>query len=863
MRDSFHTIGEWLRAGADAELDLSGFTRNERRLVRVVQELLSGASTTGAGDLVAATRQVLRVEQERQHRVPQTFVLPQGDPWPGAEDWDAAGCHVEDCGTRFRVEAHPWMPSWLQCGVDLSVDGASYAELQRRLPCEVLGDPLLAQVQCKNYRNAGQREAIRAVLSAPPSSTLVVVLPTGAGKSLCAHLPAVLSAKSLGTAVVIVPTTSLALDQERALQALFPYPTAFVAARSEDEQLRNREIWRRIHDGTQKIVFTSPESAIQALAGPIYSAASKGLIDTVVIDEAHMVDAWGDDFRSAFQELAGFRTDLLRCSAKPFPTLLLTATLTEPSLDSLETLFGEPGPFKLLASVQLRPEPSYWSVYCADFTQKQVRVIEAVRNLPRPLILYATRRVDADHWLLTLRSLGFRRSEIVTGETPNDQRLSVLKKWRDDSIDIVVATSAFGLGVDKDNVRTVVHACVPESVDRFYQEVGRSGRDGNASISLVAYTKADWIQARNLSEKRLISLDRGLERWLSMFQKAEMLPGGRFRVPVDAVPSFSEGDIDMRNSYNVAWNLRTLTLMARAALLRLDGEPPPTYKTVSDGADKGFDVVKRISEQSPDIEQYRNRRIVKILDQYHLSEDAWSDKVAPLRVSARHFSQRNLELMRQVLSGQECISRALSETYSIAAKPGRGGVAVEASCGGCAGCRNAGTGPFCGSVHAPWPVWRKESLIGDVLRSMLSRNSMLAIFYEDGRGREWKRHRSEVVLWLAGQGVRNIVAPRELLEEWQTLDWKSNLVFFTALDELVVPRLPWLPTMIYHPTNLPAPPDFYRRSSRGMRQTESPPVTVVLFPRTAVDPRATHRVLMDVWPERSVTLQELRSKEAI
>lgn len=857
-------IGEWLRSGAGSEIDLSGVTRNERRLVVVVQELLSGAVTTGRGDMVVAARQLLRVEEERQSGVSQRFVVPQGSPWPTVEEWEAAGCQVEDYGTRLHVAAQPWVPSWLVRGVEGSVDGPSYAESLRRLPCEVLGDPFLKRLGYKSYRNAGQREAVRGALTAPPSSTLIVVLPTGAGKSLCAHLPAALSTKKLGTTVVIVPTTALALDQEQAVRAVFPDPTAFVSGRSDHEKLRNREIWRRVQDGTQKIVFTSPESAIQSLAGAIYSAASKGLIDTLVIDEAHMVDAWGDDFRSAFQELAGFRSDLLRYSAKPFPTLLLTATLTEPCLDSLETLFGQPGPFKLLASVQLRPEPSYWFARCVDSSQKQERVIEAVQNLPRPLILYVTRRADAENWLATLISAGFRRSAIVTGETPNDQRLRVLNRWREESIDIVVATSAFGLGVDKDNVRTVIHACVPESVDRFYQEVGRSGRDGNASVSLVAYTNADWSQARQLSKKRLISLDRGRERWLSMFHRAELLADGRFRIPVDAVPSFSEGDIDMRNSYNVAWNLRTLTLMARAGLLRLDGEPPPTYRKTTDTADDKAESTEKESQQTLDIERYRNRRIVKILDQHHLTEDVWAEKVGPLRKSAHRFSQRNLGLLKDALSGQECISAVLSETYSIPAKPGRSGVAVEISCGGCPFCRSMGSKPYCGSIHAPWPVWRRTFPVGDVLRSMLSRHNMLAIFYEAGRGREWNRHRNAVVLWLAAQGIRSVVAPRELLEEWLTLDWKSYLVCFTAIDELVMPRLPWLPTMVFHPTNLPAPAGLYRRDHGGTKDDgDLSQTTVVLFPRTTVDPAAPHRMLMDVWPERGVNFQELRSKEAI
>jgi superfamily II DNA helicase RecQ len=307
-----------------------------------------------------------------------------------------AGFQVDETGGHLRLEARSWTPSWLDSSDDSGVDGFASAAVNRRSSIEALGDPFLSRLGFSTYRSPGQREALRAVLTAPPGSTLLIVLPTGSGKSLCAQLPAILTAHSPGTIIVIVPTTALALDQERALGSALPHPLAYLGSRTQEDKARNRDIRKRIRDGSQKILFCSPESAMVGLASSLYAASAAGLLDMFVVDEAHMVDEWGDDFRSAFQELGGLRLDLLRKSPKPFRTALLTATLTQSTLETLETLFGTPGPFKLLASVQLRPEPSFWFAHCSNSNEKEIKVLEAIRHLPRPLILYTTTRDDAN-----------------------------------------------------------------------------------------------------------------------------------------------------------------------------------------------------------------------------------------------------------------------------------------------------------------------------------------------------------------------------------------------------------------------------------------------------------------------------------
>ena len=203
-------------------------------------------------------------------------------------------------------------------------------------------------------------------------------------------------------------------------------------------------------------------------------------------------------------------------------TLLLSATLTPYSLEVLYDLFGVPGPIHQVHAVRLRPEPSYWISHAPDEFAQQACIHDALDHLPRPLILYTTRPIEAVEWFHRLRSRGHLRLGLIHGKTDRSSRTDELRRWNRDEIDIMVATSAFGLGVDKPDVRAVVHATCPEDIDRYYQDVGRGGRDGFASVSLLVWTDKDARNARRLALPTFIGVERGIERWTAMFRKAEL-----------------------------------------------------------------------------------------------------------------------------------------------------------------------------------------------------------------------------------------------------------------------------------------------------------------------------------------------------
>ena len=792
---------------------------------------------------MAALRHLLRWEYERGG-MPNRLV-PSRRPWPSVEEWLDAGFNdVFDYDESHRqIHAAPWIPDWLGQSEGPSIDRPLVAEeLRRHMPCAE-ADPFLAQVGFSSYRSPGQREAVRSVLTAPPGSTLTVLLPTGGGKSLCAHLPALLDEGAVaGLVLTIVPTVALALDQQERLKPIIPHPTAYVGATTEEERDINRTIRGRIRDGTQRILFTSPESVLQSLASSLYFAAQRGLVKLLVIDEAHMVEHWGDEFRSAFQEITAIRTDLLRHAGDtPFRTLLLTATLTESGLDSLQTLFGDPGPFALISAAQLRPEPAFWSSYCASDEIKSTRLFDAIRHLPRPLILYTTLVSDAKRWHSVLRTRGYLRTGLMTGQTGRSERLDLLARWRDDEIDIMVATSAFGLGVDKNDVRVVIHACVPENLDRYYQEVGRGGRDGLASISLVLYTAGDLKWAKNV--RKLISLELGQERWKAMVLNWQPIGYGRYRVPIDVAPAYSP---NAQSDYNVAWNLRTLTLMARAGVIALDAEAPPTV-----GADPDMSESEVSTKYAESLREYRNHRIVRPLIDDHQSEAVWSTRVGPLRDSSYASAGRSFQLMRAVLQGRRCVGEEFVELYRIPSSGSRRGVNVTESCGGCRVCRENGITPYEMEAAAPWSPWKAHDEVGAGLASEFGTQRTLALFHNGFSEQRQERRLAHFVEWLGYQGVRNIVCPTVLHEPIRNRlrQFGTPVFLFARYDPLYLQPFATMVIIIDHLQTRDLQEVLHAQRNR-----------ILLLPESIRDPDAPHRRLQDVLSCRTYSFDEFLSR---
>ena len=660
----FAAVVELLEAWPDLPAGLPEVDSSvANRLLDALQGLCTGSGAVGPWDVAGLVSHLLRREALLRSDATLTLTVPRGGGWPdAAETWREFCCTpVLTTGTSFRLQPATWRPGWLEDQPAEGVLAPVLREDLRREEQPVLADPMLRETLGRGfYLGRGQRAAVRGALLMKPGASLLAVLPTGGGKSLAAFAPALLSAETGGVVLVVVPTVALALDQEKRAAALFSgmnHVSAW-AYHGGLEAEEKRLLRQRIRDGRQPIVFASPEAIFGSLRATLLAATRAGALRYFVIDEAHLVSQWGDDFRPEFQALSGIRQFLLAaCPPETrFRTVLLTATLTEESWWTLRTLFGGDD-LEVCAALNLRPEPDFWCTQVDDADARVAPVLELARVLPRPFILYTSTREDADAWSVRLKGAGLRRVGTVHGGTNTAVRQDVILEWNDQQLDVVVATSAFGLGMDQSDVRAVVHACVPETVDRFYQEVGRGGRDGRAALSVLVHQPGDLDLARSLSSRRIIGVEKGFARWRAMHAAAsDLREDDSFLVPLDARHAGVRGDTDA----NEAWNLRTLVLMARAGLLELQAHLPPPIEPGEGESQEAF-------ETRFQAEYARHMRLcrVKPLSTLHLDAATWKAAVEPVRRATKSADQEAHQRVRDLLRGDVDFASIFQRVYTV------------------------------------------------------------------------------------------------------------------------------------------------------------------------------------------------------
>lgn len=729
---------------------LNGGPGNWQAVSPSVERLRSALGTQRSTrlDLAVLLRQALRFEHARRGYSVSPSVLVTHRRFAAFDAWPSVGLEASSSPEGPWISAVPWRPAWLAAGGDEGVDGRAASETVCREfnGVNALGDPFLQSVGRVSYRSPGQRSAVRAALSTPPGGTLVIALPTGEGKSMIFQLAQAIGfTRSMqtsgpGVTLVIVPTVALGVNHE--LEAVTVCKLAKPLAFQGGNDAQNARIAERIADGSQGLCFASPEAACGTLRWALRRAAEAGHLRALVVDEAHLVDQWGTGFRTEFQELSGLRRELI-AAAQPdqrMRTLLLSATLTDSSLETLRSLFGTDGVFESIAAVQLRPEPDYWVAPVAGPQARIDQVMEALHHAPRPAVLYVTKVKDAEDWHGRLLAAGFGRTRMLHGKTGREQRERIVDEWRTGEVDIVVGTSAFGLGIDYAHARSVLHACVPETLDRFYQEVGRGGRDGRASLSLIAATPRDFVHAAAINKQKVISIRRGLERWTTMFERKLTLSSGRYAVRIDGRPGSSEADIDQFGDSNTDWNLRTLALMARAGLIRLMGSPYPRVEQIGDWLE------------------------IDILSQEHLDPAIWQQRVEPVRREGWIANDKNLALMRRFIDQSGCPAEILEDLYG----PHR----VGRVCSRCHLCRDE---PACrrparpvGEPRSPWP-----GPTNPALSRLLGADGRLLVTYEQDQVSAKASRR----LGTAFQKLQQMDVVKLLVLGEQPFDMKRVLAF--------------------------------------------------------------------------------------
>ena len=816
---AFQGIAVQLRDGTEPEAPIA-----HPGLARLSQALhcrfASGVGRPSELDLVVLVRQALRFHelQVPGAGLPRLWA-PSGQGWPSAELWAQVGVTARSEEGGFIVQARPWLPAWLPNATPEGVDAASAGENQMRASDSVPGDPFLRRFAGhESYRTPGQRSAVRAAFSTPPGATLLVCLPTGDGKSYVFQLVASIGYGANdglpGVTLVVTPTVALAMDHQRAAKELCfaGHLLAYTGGMPAEERM---DMNGRIRDGTQGLCFASPEAACGPLRPALMAAAAAGFLRTVVVDEAHLVDAWGANFRASFQVLSGLRAEFLKTAPVPSRprTFLLSATLTPATVETLRTLFpGDPADgagFGLVSAAQLRPEIEYWVAKPTVAAERARRVVEALFHMPRPAILYVTEVAHAKRWYKELCTLGFQRLGMMTGRSSPEERRSVIQGWREKQLDLVVGTSAFGLGIDNPNVRTVIHACVPETLDRFYQEVGRSGRDGYSAASIIIPTREygtpardDYDTAEGLNQRRLLTVATAHRRWSAMFNRRDRQFEGddTFRLRVDGPPGSESEYIDMVGEMNTEWNVRALTLMANAGIIELLG-PASIVGNFKDIQQQEADGVAVEAESAKRIEQFQRIRVV---EPRHLDCALWRELVEPHRQGMEAAHGANLKRMFRFLGAKECAADTLAPVYQLewltGGTEGALAVRVATACGGCPNCRASGrqreTEPAQNAKH-PWPP---ASRILPPASELVDGGNRVVVFYSDELNARTLRRWTESLAVLVSCGVRNLIAlPGAPIIPAAVQDKVPSVALFTA--DSLPPRdyLPPGPTTVIVP----------------------------------------------------------------
>ncbi len=315
-----------------------------------------------------------------------------------------------------------------------------------------------------------QEEVIDSIIAGRDTLAL---LPTGGGKSLCYQLPALMLE---GTCIVISPLLALMRDQVIQLKNI-GIEAEYLSSELEENEEEN--IFLNCKNGITKLLYISPERIINQ---NFIKNIEEISVSFIAVDEAHCVSEWGQDFRPGYQKISLFRRDF-----KQVPCLALTATATPKVLEQIKLKLELKNPSVFHKSFRR----NNLNIYHTEISDKYTRILEYLQYHPNSGIIYTQTRKEAEEMAYFLRKNNLKNVDFFHAGLPAKEKHRKQNIWLQSDQEVLVATNAFGMGIDKDNVRFVIHLSPPASIENYYQEIGRAGRDGGDSDTLLCWNEQE------------------------------------------------------------------------------------------------------------------------------------------------------------------------------------------------------------------------------------------------------------------------------------------------------------------------------------------------------------------------------------
>ena len=397
-----------------------------------------------------------------------------------------------------------------------------------------------------------QYEVIEHVMG---GNDCVVLMPTGGGKSLCYQIPALLKP---GCAIVVSPLLALMKDQ---VDSLIANGVPAAAINSQQSEAQNREIMENVFKQNIKLLYVSPERLIADMD----QWSSDMLISLIAIDEAHCISHWGHDFRPEYTQLG-----LVKERFPGVPIMALTATADRLTRIDLREQLGI-GDAKMFIKSFDRPNISLSVVSGMSGREKLKRIVNFIEaHKGQSGIVYCLSRKNTEDMAKSLSALGINAQAFHAG-MPTEKKLCIQRDFINDDLQVICATIAFGMGIDKSNVRWVIHSNMPKNIESYYQEVGRAGRDGMKADALMFYSFGDvktLMSFANDSGQAMVNIEK-----LSRMQQFAEATVCRRRM---LLSYFNErydhdcGNCDVCNDPPERFDGTTLCQMALSAMVRTD-----------------------------------------------------------------------------------------------------------------------------------------------------------------------------------------------------------------------------------------------------------------------------------------------------